>query len=158
MPVVNRAPFDALVDDDGSGLTGTLWNKAAIAAAVMDPMSLLAAEVAAYPLVMGATLYFELPTGTYHDLAPGARTVWMCQPTTGPVTITGIADAGKVDGMAHLFINAGAYAFTFSNQDAGSAAGNRITCPAFANYSLGVWRSIWFVWSSTFGCWVAVAP
>ena len=35
---INRAPFNALVDDDGSGLTGTLWNKAQIKAVILDPV------------------------------------------------------------------------------------------------------------------------
>jgi hypothetical protein len=36
MPI-NRAPFNALVDDNGTGLTGSIWNKAAIASVILDP-------------------------------------------------------------------------------------------------------------------------
>jgi hypothetical protein len=35
---INRAPFNSLVDDDGSNTTGTLWDKAAIQYALLDPM------------------------------------------------------------------------------------------------------------------------
>jgi hypothetical protein len=35
---INRAPFNALVDDNGSGLTGSIWNKAAIASVLLDPI------------------------------------------------------------------------------------------------------------------------
>ena len=37
MPI-NRAPFNALIDDDGSGTIGTVWNKAAIQGVVLDPI------------------------------------------------------------------------------------------------------------------------
>jgi hypothetical protein len=36
MPI-NRGPFNALVDDSGNGLTGSIWNKAAIASVILDP-------------------------------------------------------------------------------------------------------------------------
>jgi hypothetical protein len=36
MPI-DRAPFNALVDDDGSNLVGSVWNKAAIASVILDP-------------------------------------------------------------------------------------------------------------------------
>ena len=38
MAIINRAPFNALVDDNGSGLTGSVWNKAAIAGSILDPV------------------------------------------------------------------------------------------------------------------------
>ncbi len=37
MPI-NRAPFNALVDDTGTGLTGSIWNKAAIKSVLLDPI------------------------------------------------------------------------------------------------------------------------
>jgi len=36
MPI-NRGPFNALVDDDGSDLVGSIWNKAAIQSVLLDP-------------------------------------------------------------------------------------------------------------------------
>lgn len=35
---INRAPWNALVDDDGSNTIGTPWNKAAIAGVILDPV------------------------------------------------------------------------------------------------------------------------
>ena len=35
---LNRAPFNALVDDDGSGSVGTPWNKQAIKDVLLDPI------------------------------------------------------------------------------------------------------------------------
>lgn len=37
MPI-NRAPFNALVDDDGSNTVGTVWNKTQIKNVLLDPM------------------------------------------------------------------------------------------------------------------------
>jgi hypothetical protein len=39
MPI-NRGPFNALVDDDGSNTIGTPWNKQAIKDVLLDPMDL----------------------------------------------------------------------------------------------------------------------
>lgn len=38
MSPINRAPFDALVDDDGTGTTGTVWNKQQIQDVILDPI------------------------------------------------------------------------------------------------------------------------
>jgi hypothetical protein len=35
---INRAPFNALIDDNGTGLTGSVWNKAAIQGVILDPV------------------------------------------------------------------------------------------------------------------------
>ena len=42
---INRAPWNALVDDDGSNLTGSVWNKAAIATTLLDPIDQLVGPV-----------------------------------------------------------------------------------------------------------------
>jgi len=43
MPI-NRAPFNALVDDDGTGTTGTVWNKAQIQSVLLDQIDALQAK------------------------------------------------------------------------------------------------------------------
>jgi hypothetical protein len=35
---IDRGPWNALVDDDGSNMVGSLWNKAAIKTVLLDPM------------------------------------------------------------------------------------------------------------------------
>lgn len=52
MPI-NRAPFNALVDDSGNGLTGSIWNKAAIAGVILDPIDALVGSWIAEPYVAG---------------------------------------------------------------------------------------------------------
>lgn len=46
---INRAPFNALVDDDGSGTKGSPWNKSAIQSVILDPVD-AALAAAAGPL------------------------------------------------------------------------------------------------------------
>jgi hypothetical protein len=38
---INRAPFNALVDDDGSNTVGTVWNKNQIKTVLLDPIDAL---------------------------------------------------------------------------------------------------------------------
>lgn len=40
---IDRAPWTALVDDDGSNLTGSIWNKAAIKTVLLDPIDAMPA-------------------------------------------------------------------------------------------------------------------
>lgn len=37
MATINRTPFNALIDDDGSGLVGSVWNKDKIKTVILDP-------------------------------------------------------------------------------------------------------------------------
>ena len=55
---INRAPFNALVDDTGNGLTGSVWNKAAISGVLLDPIDTLVGSAVAY------TPTWKTPTGT----------------------------------------------------------------------------------------------
>jgi hypothetical protein len=64
---IDRGPWNALVDDDGSNLTGSIWNKAAIKTVILDP-----ADAAYQPIVAaftpvdtsGAGLVFGFAQGT----------------------------------------------------------------------------------------------
>jgi hypothetical protein len=53
---INRAPFNALVDDNGTGTTGSVWNKAAIQGVILDPVdaAIVAAVPAVTPIVVGS--------------------------------------------------------------------------------------------------------
>ena len=64
---IDRGPWNALVDDDGSNLIGSLWNKAAIKTVILDP-----ADAAFAPITgtwtptdaSGAGLTFTINGGT----------------------------------------------------------------------------------------------
>ena len=54
---IDRTPYNALVDDDGTGTTGTPWNKAAIAGVILDPTdAAIAAAIAGVPIPPGSVL------------------------------------------------------------------------------------------------------
>jgi hypothetical protein len=62
---INRAPFNALVDDDGSNTVGSVWNKNAIKTVILDPADVAYASVAS-PAFTGVP---TAPTAT-----PGTNT------------------------------------------------------------------------------------
>ena len=61
---INRGPWNALVDDDGSNLTGSIWNKAAIQTVLLDPID---AATGATPVHQAhhPTLYSASGAGTW---------------------------------------------------------------------------------------------
>ena len=72
MPI-NRGPFNALVDDDGTGLTGTVWNKAQIAAVILDPADAAYADLAAVnqDIVFGSNHVIRRNTDTGSTMLAG---------------------------------------------------------------------------------------
>lgn len=72
---IDRGPWNALIDDDGSNLVGSIWNKAAIKTVILDPAdaAILAASVPTYgtwtPIdASGAGLTFTTIGCTYSKL------------------------------------------------------------------------------------------
>jgi len=63
---IDRAPFNALNDDDGSNLVGSLWNKAAIKTVLLDPIDALYPVQTWVPVdVSGAGLAFVVQNARY---------------------------------------------------------------------------------------------
>lgn len=86
MPI-NRAPFNALIDDNGTGLTGSIWNKAAIAGVILDPAD--AAYTPTYGTftptdISGAGLAFQ--SGTKASWAKYGRIVFVWMQAVYPST------------------------------------------------------------------------
>lgn len=49
---INRGPWNALVDDDGTNLVGSIWNKAAIKTVILDPVDAVpAVETVSYSAI-----------------------------------------------------------------------------------------------------------
>lgn len=82
--------YNALVDDDGSGLTGTIWNKARIA----EFITAIDAEITKFPAgwgpadASGAGLTLT-NNGSYFVVH--GRLVWVCVNVTYPATADGSA-------------------------------------------------------------------
>jgi hypothetical protein len=83
MPI-NRAPWNALVDDDGTNLVGTVWNKDKIKTVILDPAD------AAYP----TKVLLNSDAGTLNDWTPAGfitgQDMYIHWAGTAPATITGL--------------------------------------------------------------------
>jgi hypothetical protein len=142
---INRAPWNALVDDDGSNTVGSIWNKQAIKNVLLDPIDV--ALLQAGRVVQTTTL-----TGAQHDFGltyPGVDTTLVCN-NASLLTLDGIA--GGVDGQLLTIVTANARV-DLPHQGTGSAAGNRLinqvsgTTPLSANgNAVYQWQAIANAW------------
>jgi hypothetical protein len=80
---INRAPFNALIDDDGSNTVGTVWNKAQIAYVILDPVDAALG-------VVSANLTFQTNGSIVRNTLDGADSGW--------VSIGGGGDVGASRG------------------------------------------------------------
>jgi hypothetical protein len=67
MPI-NRAPFNALVDDDGSGNVGTVWNKNQIKSVLLDPTDAMFSTGTWFPTLTantGGAAVYQVQSGTF---------------------------------------------------------------------------------------------
>jgi hypothetical protein len=108
---IDRGPWNALVDDDGSNLTGSIWNKAAIKTVLLDPID--AADATLTPAVAtwapvdasGAGLVFTVTQARYVRIGT-FLSVWAN--LTYPSTANGLA--AKIGGLpAPSVVTSGLY-------------------------------------------------
>jgi len=143
MPITRTA----MVDDDGTGTTGTILNNAW----KQELYNQVDAFVPVAPLTtFRVSTFLDVPiaSGVYGNWQPPAgagAVVWLLQPT-GAVGFTGVL--AEPIGTQHLIVNQSANAVTFYNQHADATAGNKIIGPGYANYLLPVWGSIWMIYLS----------
>ena len=63
---INRGPWNALIDDDGSNLIGSIWNKTAIKDVLLDPIdAMIATGAVTFTDASGAGLAITTYTGRY---------------------------------------------------------------------------------------------
>jgi len=180
---INRAPFNALVDDDGSNLVGTVWNKAAIAGVVLDPVDAALAAVPAVPPggVLGDLLIKDPAVATYAAkwappawtlietaAAPSSNwdpgivgdTVIVLAPSSG-VAVTGFRPARTPwVGQRLLMLNRLGRQVDVYFMHASSAPGSQILSRGATAFSLtAVWSFAEFVYVriDTVGYWFATA-
>jgi hypothetical protein len=86
---IDRGPWNALIDDDGSGLVGTVWNKDKIKTVILDPAE--AADVALEASLLAADAALEASL-----VAADAALL----PTYGTFAPTDASGAGLVFGFS----------------------------------------------------------
>jgi len=104
---IDRGPWNALVDDDGSNLVGTIWNKDKIKTVILDPTdAALAAIPPAVPPIVptygawtpvdvsGAGLVFAYALATYSRFD---RWVFITMQIVYPATSNGLS--AKIGGL-----------------------------------------------------------
>lgn len=105
MPI-DRTAFNALVDDDGTGTLGTVWNKAQIQGVLLDPIDASITRDGGVFKYMSRT-----DTGVVNNWAPGAGLIghtYIEWGGTADLTITGLV--GTVSGQLVTIKHSGATA------------------------------------------------
>ena len=147
MPI-NRTPFNALVDDDGTNTVGSIWNKAAIAGVILDPADAAYAPFASpaftgvptAPTAAAGNASTQLATTAFVATAAPA---WVVVPYSAANftanTGTWTVDSGDQQLFAYrLFGKTLSLKFSLINTTvSGSPAELRITLPASATVALG---------------------
>jgi hypothetical protein len=149
---IDRGPWNALVDDDGSNLVGSVWNKAAIKTVLLDPM-----DGALTPFVFG-TPHGVAPfsAGQVDNLAGNATsTVWLLSSTLA-MYLTGIVSP-IADGTLHILINNGSNLITLAHMF-GSLAPNQFIGSGYANTDLPPWKSLSVIYIAGYQKWVVLKP
>jgi hypothetical protein len=149
MPITRTA----MIDDDGSGTTGTILNNAwkqelygQIDAAFAAPPPIGLVRYAGYAQVDGLSGNYDnyaMPNGP-------ANPVWLFNPAAA-VSFTGFVLEPHL--TSHLLVNMTTWPILFYNF-VQSSPPNRVICPGYANYTLGTWGSIWMTYFGNLGGWL----
>jgi len=151
MPI-NRGPWNTLQDDDGSNLTGTIWNKDKIKTVVLDPVDALFA-----PFSLGAqTVVPTFTSGQNDNLAVGATTTTLIMQSTVATYLTGIV-APAQDGAVHILLNVGGPLITLAHLF-GSSVPNQFIGAGYANTDLPTWRAVMIQYVAGYAKWVVLKP
>jgi hypothetical protein len=122
MPI-NRTQFNLLVDDDGSNLVGTIWDKAHIKDVILDPVDAALIDPASAALY---TVVTSSATGTVYNWAPGllGHTIirWI---GSADLTITGMAGGRPGQLVTFKHIGSAGTVIRCPYFDSGSVAANR---------------------------------
>jgi hypothetical protein len=147
MPIT-RTP---MVDDDGSGTTGTILNNAWKQELYGQIDGLFA------PLILGPGIAVPDFTGPQIDnlAGNGTYTTWFLK-STGPTYLTGIV-APPHDGTVHILINVGVPLITLAHLF-GSTVPNQILGAGYANTDLPTWRAVTLQYVFGYSKWVVFKP
>ncbi len=116
---IDRAPWNALIDDDGSNLVGLIWNKDKIKTVILDPVDAALLDAGRLNTVITST-----DTGTIHNWVPRSAGYTVIQWNgAADAAFTGLA--GGVPGQQVTIKNIGAFLATFARLSSSSATANQ---------------------------------
>jgi hypothetical protein len=151
MPL-NRGPFNALIDDNGTNTTGTKWNKAQIQAVILDPVD------AALATAGGVDSCERLVVTAGGNVTPAlnpARFVHLVDVSnTATTIILGFSGGAQANGE-RVVVRAVGTAAVFISQGDGTAARNCYNYITSAPTPLGLYGTAEYVYDGT--AWVLVA-
>jgi hypothetical protein len=111
MPTINRTPWNALVDDDGTGTVGTPWTKDKIKTVILDPAdAAYAAGIVAQPAqVQSAVSKTSAVVSTQVMLGCGAAGAVITPTVSGRllVTVTGYITTSSAPASISLTLQTG---------------------------------------------------
>jgi hypothetical protein len=140
---IDRGPWNALVDDDGSNLVGTVWNKDTIKTVILDPID------AGLPWTLVSP---ALPPGYQHNWNPGIvghTVIVLSHSTGGTIEITGFQPAAPFVGQrVHIVHIGGAPSnVVFHHDHSFSSAANQLHLRAGSLTIGGFWGVAEFQYS-----------
>jgi hypothetical protein len=158
MPI-DRAPWTALIDDDGSNLVGTVWNKDKIKTVILDPTDAAFMPAAGVDNQTTGTVHNWVPPGI--GKAPAGIVYWY---GGADVLLTGIA-AG-VPGQLLTIVNraGGGPILRLAHNHSGSTGPNQINClvtsgvtpVANMGYVQLQYNNQWFILGHEQGAWITM--
>jgi len=145
---IDRTNYNALVDDDGSGTLGSVWNKQQIKDVLLDPMD-------AALLTKASTVLTSTTTGVQNAWNPGLVGQTVIQWTGGAdLTVNGLL--GGSAGQAVTLRNTGTAAIYIAHASGAAAAGTQFANVATSGPTpLAVTGFATWVWVG--GYWLLVA-
>jgi len=149
---IDRGPWNALVDDDGSNLVGSIWNKAAIKTVILDPTD---AAIAPYGVWLAEPFNAAHYTGLTITAGQvnrnryariGKTLIWnlgidnatvVGAPTQIGLTLPGGAVAGAISKTIVQILAAGAWASGVFGVNAAGSASCAVTRMDFSAFVAG---------------------
>jgi len=156
---IDRGPWDALVDDDGSNLVGTVLNKDIIKTVILDPVDAALALVAsegAHPVVL-----VNSDVGTLNNWTPagfGTQPTYMHWTGASAATISGLVAGvdGQMVTIKNRSPNGSVLSFVHSTASASAAQNRFLNAATSAPTPVALEGTIRFVYVASVAVWVMI--
>lgn len=149
---LDRTVFNAWVDDDGSGATGTLFGKTEIAGGILDPVD---AEILRVETKLTLTEQTTTATGDQDDFDLDARVTYLRCNNASALVFTGFTVDGSAPQSGDLVIidNVGSSTVKVAHQDTGSTDVNRAIGASAVGQIIGANGRMQLVYDGTTDRW-----